>query len=125
MIVFDEEKVLLLQQLIIESSGGSFGVRDSALLNSALHSVYQTYDGVELYPTKEEKGARLCYSLISNHAFLDGNKRIGVLVMLSFLSINGIRLEYSDDDLVELGLSVADGTFSAEDVLNWIYKHKK
>ncbi len=64
MIVFNEEKVLLLQQLIIESSGGSFGIRDTNLLNSALQSIYQTYDGKELYPTKQEKAARLCFALI-------------------------------------------------------------
>ncbi len=123
MIVFNEEKVLLLQQLIIESSGGSFGVRDTNLLNSALLSVYQTYDGKELYPTKQEKAARLCYALISNHAFLDGNKRIGVLVMLSFLDINGIHLTYTDDELVDLGLGVASGKYLAQDVLDWIKSH--
>ena len=124
MIVFNEEKVLLLQQLIIESSGGSFGVRDANLLNSALQSVYQTYDGKELYPTKQEKAARLCFALISNHAFLDGNKRIGVLVMLSFLDINGIHLTYTDDELVDLGLGVASGKYFAQDVLNWIKNHE-
>ena len=76
MIKFDDEKVLLLHQLITQATGGSEGVRDIGLLDSALESIYATFDGAELYPTKEEKAARLGYSLISNHAFVDGNKRI-------------------------------------------------
>ncbi len=124
MIKFDKEKVLLLQQLVIESSGGSAGVRDFGLLDSAIESAYQTFDGVELYPTKEEKGARLGYNLVSNHAFIDGNKRIGLLVMLSFLAINGINLKYTDEDLVLIGFSLADGKMTYEELLNWIKEHK-
>ncbi|MBE5742354.1 MAG: type II toxin-antitoxin system death-on-curing family toxin [Clostridiales bacterium] len=124
MIKFDKEKVLLLQQLVIESSGGSAGVRDFGLLDSAIESTYQTFDGQELYPSKEEKGAKLGYSLVSNHAFVDGNKRIGLLVMLSFLAINGIYLKYSDEELVSIGLSLADGKMSYEELLDWIKSHK-
>lgn len=124
MIKFDKEKVLLLQQLVIESSGGSAGVRDFGLLDSAIESTYQTFGGEELYPSKEEKGARLGYNLVSNHAFVDGNKRIGLLVMLSFLAINGINLKYTDDDLVFVGLSLADGKMTYEELLCWIKEHK-
>lgn len=124
MIRFDKEKVLLLQQLIIKSSGGTAGVRDFGLLDSAINSVYQTFDGVELYPSKEEKGARLGFCLVSNHAFVDGNKRIGLLVMLSFLAINGIKMKYTDDELIEIGLALADGKMKYEDLLNWIKEHK-
>ena len=124
MIKFDKEKVLLLQQLVIKSSGGTAGVRDFGLLDSAIESVYQTFDGVELYPSKEEKGARLGFCLVSNHAFVDGNKRIGLLVMLSFLAINGIKMKYSDDELIEIGLSLADGKMKYEDLLGWIKNHK-
>ena len=124
MIKFDKDKVLLLQQLIIESSGGTNGVRDFALLESALNSCFQTFDGIELYPTKEEKGARLGFTLVSNHAFVDGNKRIGLLVMLSFLEVNGIKLKYTDDELVELGLGLASGNIKYENLLNWINNHK-
>lgn len=124
MIRFDKEKVLLLQQLIIKSSGGTAGVRDFGLLDSAINSVYQTFDGVELYPSKEEKGARLGFCLVSNHAFVDGNKRIGLLVMLSFLAINGIKMKYTDDELIEIGLALADGKMKYEQLLNWIKEHK-
>ncbi len=124
MIKFDDEKILLLHQMIIESSGGRDGIRDFNLIDSAINGLYQTYDGVELYPTKEEKGARLGYSLISNHAFVDGNKRVGLLSMLSFLSINGLKLNYTDDELIDLGLSLADGKIKYQDLLNWIKNHE-
>ena len=81
MIKFSKEKVLLLHKLIAEETGGSIGVRDEALLESALENVFSGFGGEEFYPTKEEKGARLGYALISNHAFVDGNKRIGMYVM--------------------------------------------
>ena len=124
MIVFDDEKVMLLQQLIIESSGGRAGVRDFGLLDSAIKSVYQTFDGQELYPTIEEKAARLGFNLITNHAFVDGNKRIGLLVMLTFLEINNIKLKITDDDLVNLGFDVAQGKSKYKDILSWIHNHK-
>lgn len=125
MIKFDKEKVLLLQQLVIESSGGSVGIRDLGLLDSAIESAYQTFGGEELYPTKEEKGARLGFNLVSNHAFVDGNKRIGLLVMFSFLAINGINMKYTDEELVYIGLSLADGKMTYEQLLSWVIEHKQ
>jgi len=123
MIKFSSEKVKLLHQLMAEATGGSVGVRDEGLLDSAIEGAFATYDGDELYPTKEEKAAKLCYSLVSNHAFVDGNKRIGVYVMLSFLELNGIKVEASDEDVVALGLGVADGSIKQDDVLSWINDH--
>lgn len=125
MIKFSKEKVLLLHQIMAEATGGSVGVRDDGLLDSALESCFATFDGNELYPSKEEKGARLGFSLISNHAFVDGNKRIGVYIMISFLEINGIHIDASNDEIIELGLSVASGIMKYEDVLNWIKEHKE
>ena len=124
MIKFDKEKVLLLQKLVIEASGGSAGVRDFGLLDSALESAFQTFDGKDLFPTKEEKGARLGFGLIANHAFVDGNKRIGLLVMISFLEINGIHLSYTDDELINLGLSVAQNKTTDPELLAWVRTHK-
>ena len=124
MVEFDKEKVLLLHQLVIESTGGGEGVRDLGLLDSAIASAFQTFDGVDLYPTKEEKAARLGFNLVSNHAFVDGNKRIGLLVMLSFLAINGINLKYTDDELVEVGIKLASGEIEYEQLLEWINAHK-
>ena len=125
MIRFSSEKVKLLHQLMAQATGGSVGVRDEGMLDSALEGAFATFDGVELYPSKEEKAAKLGYSLISNHAFVDGNKRIGVYVMLSFLELNGIRIEATDEDVVALGLGAADGSMTQEDVLSWIKSHHK
>lgn len=124
MIKLSSEKVKLLHQLMAEATGGSVGVRDEGLLDSAIEGAFATFDGVELYPSKEEKAAKLGYSLISNHAFVDGNKRIGVYVMLSFLELNGIHIEAADEDVVSLGLGVADGRMEQKDILDWIHKHK-
>ena len=122
---FTKEKVLLLQKLIVESSGGTYGVRDFALLDSALEAAFQTFDGQEFYPTKEEKAARLGMGLVANHAFVDGNKRTGLLVMASFLAMNGMPLEYTDDELIDLGFGLAKNQITYEDLLVWIKAHKK
>ena len=124
MIRFSKEKVELLHQLMAEETGGAAGVRDEGLLDSALEGIYQSFDGKELYPTKEEKGARLGYTLISNHAFLDGNKRIGMYVMLTFLEVNGIKLACSNEDIVEAGLGVASGKMDYERLLTWVRNHE-
>ena len=124
MIKLNKEKVLALHELITAETGGDPGVRDLDLLDSALESAFQTFDGAELYPTKEEKGARIGYSLVANHAFVDGNKRIGVYVMLIFLEVNGIRLRPSVEDVVRVGLALASGTMSYEELLEWIYDNE-
>ena len=124
MIKFSKEKVLLLHQLITEETGGSIGVRDIGLLESALENAFSSYDGTEFYPTKEEKGARLGYTLISNHAFVDGNKRIGMYVMLTFLEVNGIEMTCTNEDVVEAGLGVASGDMGYEELLEWVREHR-
>lgn len=123
MIEFSKDKVLLLHRLIAEETGGSVGVRDEALLESALKTAFSGFGGVEFYPSKEEKGVRLGYSLISNHAFVDGNKRIGMYVMLTFLEVNGIKLECTNDDVARVGLAVADGSMDYEALLIWVKQH--
>ena len=125
MIKFSKEKVLLLHKLITEETGGDPNVRDIALLDSALESAFQTFAGQELYPTKEEKGAKIGYSLISNHAFVDGNKRIGMYVLLTFLETNGVKIAPTVDDVARVGLSVASGEMKYEELLNWILENKK
>ncbi|MBE6836185.1 MAG: type II toxin-antitoxin system death-on-curing family toxin [Ruminococcaceae bacterium] len=125
MIKFSKEKVLLLHQIMAEATGGDVGVRDEALLESAIENVYSTFDGQELYPSKEEKAARLGFSLISNHAFVDGNKRIGMYIMLSFLELNGISIEAENNEVSSLGLAVASGAAGYEEVLNWVKTHEK
>ena len=124
MIKFSKEKVLLLHKLIAEETGGSIGVRDEALLESALENAFAGFGDQEFYPSKEEKGARLGYTLISIHAFVDGNKRIGMYVMLTFLEVNGIRLECTNEEIVHVGLSVAAGSMSYEELLEWVREHR-
>ncbi len=124
MIKFSKEKVLLLHRLITEETGGDPNVRDLQLLDSAIESAFQTFDGKELYPTKEEKGARLGYALISNHAFVDGNKRIGMYVLLTFLETNGIKIHPSNDDVARVGLAVAAGEMKYAELLDWILENK-
>ena len=124
MIKFSQEKVLLLHKLITEETGGDPNVRDIALLNSDLESAFATFDNVELYPSKEEKGARLGYSLISNHAFVDGNKRIGMYVLLTFLETNGIKIRPTNEEVARVGLSVAAGEMKYEDLLEWIIENE-
>lgn len=124
MIRFSVEKVKLLHQLIAQETGGSIGLRDEGLLESALDGAFTTFDGKELYPTKEEKGARIGYTLISNHAFVDGNKRIGMYVMLTFLEVNGIHMECTNQEVAETGLAVAAGQMDYDDLLEWVRIHR-
>ena len=124
MIKFSIDKVLLLHRLIAEETGGSIGVRDEGLLESALEAAFSGFGGNEFYPTKEEKGARLGYNLISNHAFVDGNKRIGMYVMLTFLEVNGIHLDCTNDEVANVGLSVASGNMDYEALLSWVKDHR-
>ncbi len=124
MIKFSREKVLLLHKLITEETGGDPNVRDIALLESALESAFATFNGVELYPTKQEKGARIAYSLISNHAFVDGNKRIGMYVLLTFLETNGIKIRPTNEEVARIGLAVASGEMKYNDLLEWIIENQ-
>ncbi|MBQ9388448.1 MAG: type II toxin-antitoxin system death-on-curing family toxin [Lachnospiraceae bacterium] len=124
MIKFSIEKVKLLHRLIAEETGGSVGVRGEGMLESALESAFATFDGVDLYPSKEEKGARLGFNLISDHAFVDGNKRIGMYIMLTFLEVNGIRLGVSNEEVARTGLAVAAGEMDYESLLEWVLDHR-
>lgn len=120
MIILTKEQIISMHELLIERTGGLNGVKDYGLLESAINNPFQTFMGKELYPTIQRKAANLCYSLINNHAFNDGNKRIGILAMLTFLELNGIVIDCSDDELVSLGLNIASGKFTQKDILNWI-----
>ena len=120
---FSREKVLLLHQLIAQETGGDVGLRDQALLDAALAAAFAGVADREFYPSKEEKAARLGFDLISNHAFLDGNKRIGMYVMLTFLEANGIGVEADNEEVASVGLAVASGTMKYEALLDWVRKH--
>jgi death-on-curing protein len=119
-IKFGKEKVLLLHQLMTEETGGSAGVRDYGLLDSALESAFQTFDKKDLYPTNQEKAAKLGHGLVANHAFIDGNKRIGMYVMLTFLEVNGIPIDVTNEEVIRIGIALADGSMKYDGLLQWI-----
>ncbi|MBE6087950.1 MAG: type II toxin-antitoxin system death-on-curing family toxin [Clostridium beijerinckii] len=115
-----KEQMMYLHSMAIKKTGGLDGIRDEGLLDSALNSPFQSFAGEELYPSIQSKAARLGFSIIKNHPFLDGNKRIGILAMMVFLDINGIEISCSDEDIIDLGLGVASGKYNAEYMTEWI-----
>mgnify|MGYP000877476071 FL=1 len=125
MIFFEYEQVVKLHSSLIEQTGGIDGVRDKKLLDSALKVPFQTFEGNNLYPDILDKASQLCYSLIANHPFVDGNKRIGVHLTLLFLKLNTIELDYSQQELIDFGFRVASGKMSKNDIKEWIIEHKE
>ena len=124
MILLTVEEIIALHDKLIERTGGSQGLRDQSLLESAVYSAMSAFGDSEAYPTVEEKAARLMFSLTNNHAFVDGNKRIGVFTMLMTLQLNNIKINYTQAELISLGLSVADGKTEYVEILDWIMEHK-
>jgi len=124
MIKMTKEQILLLHTQLLEATGGSDGIRDVGLLESALESPFQSYSGEELYPSIQAKAARLCYGLVKNHAMIDGNKRVGCHAMLVFLALNGYEIEYTQKELSDLILDVAAGKKQYEDILQWLLIHE-
>lgn len=124
MIILTVEEVIEAHSRLIQKTGGLNGIRDRALLESAVFNILSSFDGIEVYPSIEEKAARLMYSLVKNHSFLDGNKRIGVLAMLLTLNLNDVKLSYSQKELIELGLGTANGSLGYDKILAWIKEHE-
>lgn len=118
------QEVLRFHKNIIEKTGGSDGIRDYSLIDSALNRAFATFDGKDLYESVIDKIAAVTTSLIKNHGFIDGNKRIGVAVMLLLLKLNHIKINYTQSDLIKFGLSVASGKLHEQEVKQWIEKHK-
>lgn len=114
------EQVCLLHQKVIAATGGSGGIRDQGLIESALFRAQSSFGGVEVYASLESKAAAVCCGLIQNHGFVDGNKRIGITCMLLILLHNGKKVSYSQQELIDLGLAVAQSQMDVEDVEAWI-----
>ena len=100
-----KEQILMFHSQLIEQTGGTTGVRDFNLLESAIETPFQAFGGEKLYPTIQAKGARLDYGLIKNHCMLDGNKRLGTHAMLVFFALNGIELRYTQNELYEISIN--------------------
>ena len=117
------DAVLTLHRDIIETSGGSDGVRDYSGLESAIAQPRMTFGGQDLYPTVGEKAAALCFSLIQNHPFVDGNKRVGHFAMEKFLIENGYIIDAPVDTQEQLILGIASGDVSREQLVEWLTAH--
>lgn len=116
--------ILKLHKKLILATGGSSGIRDIELLESAIENSKVTFAGEDLYKSIEEKCSNICYSIINNHAFIDGNKRIGIYTMLVLLEYNKIKLLFTQEELINLGLGIAKGELKQENILEWITNHK-
>jgi len=125
MIRLDATQVLYLHDIMCKATGGSSELRDIGALESALYHAYASFEGKDFYPAIEEKAARQAYGIIRNHPFIDGNKRTGLFVMLVFLELNSVKLYFSQSELVELGIGIAEGKIDSEQITKWIIEHKK
>ena len=122
--ILSKRQILLLHQQLVDETGGSPGLRDEGLLDSTLNAPFQAFGGTSAFPSLQQKAARLCYGLVKNHPFVDGNKRIGAHAMLVFLAVNGLELSYTQQELADIILQVAAGEKGYEDLLAWLLTHQ-
>jgi death on curing protein len=116
-------EVLFIHQAALAANGGMPGLRDSSLLDSAVAQPEMAFGGVDLYPTVIEKAAAVGFSLMNNHPFVDGNKRVGWAAMRTFLIVNGVSLAFDQQDGVRISLAIAAGEQSRADLVQWITDH--
>ncbi len=119
------EYILKLHKKMVNATGGSDGIKDMALLESAVYNANATFDGIDLYPSIIEKCAVICFGIMNNHPFVDGNKRIGIYVMLILLELNEIKITFSQDELCNLGIGVACGKYTQKNIVKWINDHMR
>lgn len=119
-----KRQILMLHQQLVEQTGGSSGIRDEGLLDSALSAPFQSFGNTDVYPSLQQKAARLCFGLVKNHPFVDGNKRIGAHAMLVFLAVNGVELTYTQTELSDIILQVAASEKEYPDLLDWLIRHQ-
>lgn len=118
------ENVLLVHEKMLQATGGATGVRDIGLIESAVARADASFDGVEAHAGITAKAAAVGCGLTQNHGFVDGNKRVGMAVLLLILRRNGIRICYTQDELEQLGLAVAQDSMDVEKVTMWIEQHR-
>lgn len=119
------DEVIAIHDSMIELYGGSFGIRDIGLIQSAISRPQASFGGVDLYPTIFDKAAALFHSLMFNHAFLDGNKRTTMTTTARFLAINGFSVEVTQKEFVEFPLRVENNHFPLEEIAKWLKKYTK
>lgn len=118
------EDILYINKQTITKHGGTHGIKNLSLIESSLNSGLATFDGVDLYPTIEDKISMISYSFIKNHGFNDGNKRVGCIVLLTLCYKNNLMIKPSQEDLITLGLGVAEGSLNKDAMKNFIEKNK-
>lgn len=123
MITLTKDQIIMLHQVVNERYGGASGILSGGMLDSAMLAPFQTFDGKELLPETKEKIICLAWGLIKNHSFRDGNKRIGALVLLILLKLNGFRLEATNEELVDIITSIAASKKDDNDLMDWVDKH--
>ena len=123
MIWISADDVIALHSLVIQKSGGMDGLRDRSVLESAISAPLQSFGGIELFPGDIDKIARVGFGLAFNHAFLDGNKRIGAMVVQLLLKWNGYTLQLREEELADMFISIASGAAHETDLHNWIQQH--
>ncbi len=116
-------EILEIHRRVLAQSGGAGGVRDFGAIESALAQPQMTFGGEELYPTIEAKASAICFSLVMNHPFVDGNKRVGHAAMETFLVLNAYELRAEVDDAEETILHLAAGRLSRAELVNWVTAH--
>ena len=124
MMKLNKEQLISLHKRLIEVTGGSEGIRDEGMLDSALLNPFQSFGDKELYPSIQAKAAQLCFGIVKNHPMIDGNKRLGTHAMLVFLALNGCELTYTQQELSNMILNLASGEIDSKDVLQWIISHQ-
>lgn len=123
MIWITAEDVIALHSQIIKRTGGLDGLRDRSGLEAAIAAPLQSFDGNDFYPTIIEKISRLGYGLAANHAFIDGNKRIGALMTQLLLQWNEYNLVLKKGELADMFIAIADGSADESELLKWIQNH--
>jgi death on curing protein len=114
------EEVLSIHSILVETFGGSDGVRDRGLLEAAIARPFQTFDSKELYDSPSAKAAAIVESIVKNHPFVDGNKRSGYTLMRLILLDNGFDILRTEDEKYDFIISIAEGKIDFDQILEWI-----
>ena len=123
MIMLTKEQIITLHEAIFKRYGGALGVLNEGMLDSALRSPFQTFGGEELFPDTKDKIIRLAYGLIKNHSFRDGNKRIGALVLLTLLELNGYHVSATNEEFTDIIMGIAASEKDDENLKKWVDEH--
>ena len=123
MLSLSVQEVIAIHSKLIIRTGGSDGIRDIGLLESAVNAPFQSFGGYDVYPTIYEKAARLGFGLAQNHAFIDGNKRIAAAAVLTFLDLNGIDISCTEFELFSVFYKLASSEVTFEGLVKWLRTH--